>query len=80
MKFKKLRRKFEKLINKNKRGKSISSKKLSLLKNLLKDKKLRYDAKLENEIDADKKQSFEIKRKVVIAQLEKVEQLVLDND
>jgi len=76
MKFTKLSTKFNKLLKKKDKGKSLKPEKIEKLQQLLNDKKDRFQNKLEGELTAEKKESLQTKLKVVDAQLEKLKNLV----
>ena len=75
MKFTRLVDKFEKLVNKHERGRKIKSRKLAQLQQLLEDKRLRYQSRLEALEDPEKRKKLETRLRVVEAQLEKTRQL-----
>ena len=75
MKFSKLVEKFEKLAGKHKQGSAIKPDKLDKLRQLLSDKKSRYQKKLEATDDPDKRQKLERRLRVVSAQLDKLKRL-----
>jgi hypothetical protein len=75
MKFSRLINKFEMFVNKQALGKSIKPEKLDKLRQLLVDKKSRYETKLEATQDTGKRKKLETKLKVVDAQIEKSEKL-----
>ena len=78
MKFTKLGTKFNRLLKKNKRGKTIKPEKIEKLLCALNDKKLRYEEKLKTELTDEKRTSFESKLKVVKAHLKKTRKLQSD--
>jgi hypothetical protein len=75
MKFSRLVNKFERFVNKQALGKSIKPEKLDKLRQLLVDKKSRYETKLEATQDTGKRKKLETKLKVVDAQIEKSKKL-----
>ena len=75
MKFTKLSQKFNKLLKKQDKGKTIKPEKLEKLQQLLNEKKSRYEEKLNTELSEEKRNSLETKLKVVMAQLDKSKQL-----
>ena len=75
MKFTRLVDKFEKLVNKHERGRKIKSRKLAQLQQLLENKRLRYQSKLDVLEDPEKRKKLETRLRVVEAQLEKTRQL-----
>ena len=75
MKFSRLVEEFEKYVSKKSLGKRIKPEKLLKLRQLLVDKKSRYEAKLEATQDAGKRKKLETKLKVVGAQIEKSKKL-----
>jgi hypothetical protein len=75
MKFTRLVDEFEKLVNKHERGRKIKSRKLAQLQQLLDDKRLGYQARLEGLKDPGKRKKLETRLRVVEAQLEKTRQL-----
>ena len=78
MKFTKLSTKFNKLIGKKEKGKSLNPEKVAKLQQLLADKKSRYEEKLKTDLSDEKRKSFETKLKVVNAQIEKSSHLISD--
>ncbi len=72
MKFTELVEKFETLANKKEQGNQIKPEKLQELRELLADKKFRYEKKLEVTPDPEKSKKLETRLKVVSAQLEKL--------
>lgn len=79
MKYKKLVGKFEKLVEKHQRGKKVKPGKFDKLQGLLQDKRKRYQAKLETTGDGEKRRKLETRIRVVDAQLEKSEQLTIED-
>jgi hypothetical protein len=75
MKFTRLVDEFEKLVNKHERGRKIKSRKLAQLQQLLDDKRLGYQTRLEGLKDPGKRKKLETRLRVVEAQLEKTRQL-----
>jgi hypothetical protein len=75
MKFSNLVNKFEKLVQKHETGIQIKPEKLSKLQQLLTEKKSRYQAKLDETDDPDKRHKLERRLRVVDAQLEKSKHL-----
>jgi hypothetical protein len=71
MKFTRLVDKFEKLVNKHERGRKIKSRKLAQLQQLLDDKRLGYQARLEGLKDPQKRKKLKTRLRVVEAQLKK---------
>ena len=79
MKFTKLSAKFDKLVRKKEKGKSVNPEILEILLQLLVDKKDHYEEKLQLVEDPDKRQSYETRLKVVNAQIGK-SRVLLDNE
>jgi hypothetical protein len=75
MKFTRLGDEFEKLVNKHKRGRKIKSRKLAQLQQLLDDKRLRYQTRLEGLKDPQKRKKLKTRLRVVEAQLKKTRKL-----
>ena len=75
MKFKSLVDKFEKLANRHEQGDKIKPRKLANLQQLLGDKKLGYQSRLELLEDPEKRKKLETRLRVVEAQLEKMNHL-----
>lgn len=75
MKFSKLVDKVEKLVQKHKESGQVKPEKLDKLRQLLTEKKTRYQAKLDVTNDPDKRQKLETRLRVVNAQLEKSKHL-----
>ncbi len=71
MKFSKLIEKAEKFAEHYQQGRKIESGKLTKLQRLLNDKVARYEARLEADMNAQKRQKLETRLKVVKAQLQK---------
>jgi hypothetical protein len=76
MKFKKLNAKLDNLVGKKEKGKPIDPEKLERLRQLLIEKKQRYEKKLGSADDSDKRRSIETKLYVVNAQIEKAGKLL----
>lgn len=75
MKFKKLGAKFSKILDKQEKGKSIDPEKVAKLKHKLTEKQQHYENRLNQDLDPEKRKSFEIKLGVVSAHLAKLEEL-----
>jgi predicted component of type VI protein secretion system len=75
MKFSRLIGKAEKFADKVKQGRQLKPKKLAELQRLLDDKIARYEARLENDMEEQKRNKLETRLKVVRAQLQKSKQL-----
>ena len=75
MKFKKLDTRATKLARKRARGKTIKSSDLDTLIQLLLDKKQRYENKLTETSDPDKKKKLELRLKIVNAHIDKAREL-----
>jgi len=76
MKFTKLSTKFNKLLKKKKKGKSIKPEKLHKIVELLNQKKSRFEEKLKTDVSGEKRSSLESKLRVVNAQIAKSEALL----
>lgn len=77
MKFTKLSTKFNKLLKKKKKGKTIRPEKLLKLQELLNQKKSRFEKRLQTDLSEEKRTSIKSKLNVVSAQLAKTETLLL---
>ncbi len=75
MKFSKLSTKFSKLLHKQEKGKTIKPEKIEKLRQLLTEKKSRFEERLSGELTDEKRDSIQTKLKVVSAQLEKLDTL-----
>jgi hypothetical protein len=75
MKFTRLAEKFEKLTGQHEQGSAIKPDKLDKLRQLLGDKKSRYQKKLDATDDSGKRKKLERRLRVVRAQLDKLERL-----
>ena len=79
MKFSKLIEKSEKIAEYYQQGRQIEPGKLTKLQRLLNDKVARYEARLEEDMNQQKRQKLETRLKVVKAQLQKSINLASNN-
>jgi hypothetical protein len=75
MKFSKLVDKAEDIVARHKKGHPVVCKQMDKLEGLLSDKILRYEAKLKETDDSQKREKLQARLKVVNAQLRKSEKL-----
>ena len=76
MKFTKLSTKFNNILKKKKKGKTINPEKIQKLRHILNEKKSHYEERLKTDISSEKRDSLESKLKVVTAQIQKSEALL----